>query len=238
MTNEGMTPADFAAVTRNNNNGDAFGGNGAWWIIVLFLFMWGRGGWGGADGNAFQGYATRADIQEGFATSNIQNGIQNLQNNLCESTYAVTNAVNSGFSANQLQLCNLFNSLQSQLAQCCCDNKSAIADLKYTMTTESCANRTAIESGVRDIIESQRSGVQTILDKMCQNEIDALKQRNTDLLTANSVLQNQISQNAQNAFITQALANQTSVLNPTPVPAYVVQNPNCCNSYTGGCGSY
>lgn len=237
MVNEGMTPADLAAVTRNNNGGDAFGGNGAWWIIVLFLFMWGRGSWGGADGNAFQGYATRADIQEGFATNSIQSGIQNLQNSMCESTYAVTNAVNNGFSANQLQLCNGFNSLQAQLAQCCCDNKSAIADLKYTMATESCANRTAIGEGVRDIIDSQRAGVQTILDKMCQSEIDALKQRNTDLLAANGVLQNQISQNAQNAFITQALANQTAALSPTPVPAYVVQNPNCCGSYAG-CGSY
>ena len=105
------------------------------------------------------------------------------------------------------------------------------------MATESCANRTAIGEGVRDIIDSQRAGVQTILDKMCQSEIDALKQRNTDLLAANGVLQNQISQNAQNAFITQALANQTAALSPTPVPAYVVQNPNCCGSYAG-CGSY
>ena len=105
-----------------NNGGFGWGGDGAWWIIILFLFVfcgWGNGGFGGFGGGyganspGLQGLVTRADINDGFAMNNLQSGINAIQKGICDATYALTNAVNSGFSNMQLQICNL----GSQLAQ-------------------------------------------------------------------------------------------------------------------------
>ena len=100
------TLSDIAAVTDGNrNNGGMFGGNGDWgaWIILFLLFgLFGRGGFGGFGGNdgggsGFQGYATRADINAGFALNNLQTDINAIQQGICDSTYALTNAINGGF---------------------------------------------------------------------------------------------------------------------------------------------
>ena len=116
------------------SNGSMWGGDWSAWII-LFL-IWGAfgGGWGngfggsfgGANGPGFQGYATRSDINEGFALNNLQSGINSIQNGICDSTYTLTNAINNGFHGVDTAVCNLgyqtqagFNALGAQLAQCC-----------------------------------------------------------------------------------------------------------------------
>jgi hypothetical protein len=232
MENYGMSPADYAAVSGNNRNG-IFGDDGIW-IVVLFLMMWGNNGWGnnGANGAGFQGYATRADINEGFALNGIENVIRGIQQGICDSTYALNNSIMQGFAGMDKE----FSNLLSRLAECCCQTREAIAQLRYDMATQNCAISNAIQNAARDIIENANAGTRAILDKMCQQEIDALKSRNADLLADVNALRFAQSQTAQNQFITQVGSDIVNRLQPTPTPAYIVQNPNCCGSTFGTCG--
>lgn len=237
LTTSEMTPADFAAVTGNNNDG--FGGNGAWWIIVLFLFMWGRGwgGFGGYEGGGATPYitsaVTQADVQRGFDNAAIVSKLDGINGAI---TGGFANAELSRANA-QANLMQALNGISMAQQNCCCENRAAIADLKYTVATENCADRNAVNMGVQQIVTAINNGNQTILDKLCQQEIDALKDKNAELLAQNTNLKFAQSQTAQNGFIQSALNAQTAILNPTPVPAYVVQNPNCCQSACNmGCG--
>ena len=134
------------------------------------------------------------------------------------------------------------NSIAMSLQNCCCENRAGLADLKYTVATENCADRTALSEGVSAIIANQTANNQMILDKICQLELDGVKQRNADLLAENSALKFAQSQTAQTAQILANNEAQTSALErylaPNPIPAYVVQNPSCCNPgyYNGSCG--
>lgn len=211
--NGGLSAADVAAVT--GNNGFGFGGDGAWWLLVLFLFALSGNGWGNNFGGN-GGYA--ADMQRGFDQSALMTGINGINANL--------------------------NAMGMSQQNCCCDNRVALADLKYTVATENCADRTTFNEGIRDVIASQSSNTQAILDKLCQLELDGLKERNAQLTADNTALKFAQSQTAQTAQILANNAAQTQALeqflNPTPIPAYVVQNPNCCgqNLYNGcGCGA-
>lgn len=227
----GLTAADVGAVLGGNRGGGfgGFGGDGAWWLIVLFLFALSGNGWGGngfGGGGGFAPYAIGGDVQRGFDQQAVVSGISGL---------------NATLTANQSALMAGVNNLALGLQNCCCENRSAIADLKYTVATENCADRSAVSEGVRDIIESNTRNTQAILDKLCQQEIDALKAQNETLRTQLNMANLAASQTAQTAAIEagqRALANEVEqYVNPTPRPAYVVQNPNCCyNQYNGGCG--
>ena len=134
MDGSGLSVADAIALERNGNNcgcnGGMWGDSGIWMLFFLFLLAgggWGRNGWGGVGSNSpdFQGYATRADINDGFALNNLQSGITGIQQGICDSTYALNNTIQNGFSNAQLQLCNGFanvtaqmNNIGYQLQQC------------------------------------------------------------------------------------------------------------------------
>lgn len=246
MMNEGYSLSDIAAVTdgNNRNNGGIFGGD---WlsIIVLFLLfsMFGIGGYGfgggfgGFGGGAgLQGTVTRADINAGFALNNLQSGINAIQQGICDSTYALTNALNNGFHNQTVGMMQGFNgvergfcSLSHQLSDCCCENRAAIADVKYQMATQACETRQAITDSTR-----------SILDFLTQDKIATLTAENQSLKFA-------ASQSAQNAFITANQEAQTAELirrlgADCPTPAYVVQPPTPVtfprNNCGCGCGSY
>jgi hypothetical protein len=169
-------------------------------------------------------------------------GINGLQASMAAmTTQNCSDAYNSLLAVQNAQnsLNQGINSLSMGLQNCCCDNRAAVADLKYTVATEACADRNAVSNGVRDIIQNQNQNTQAILDKLCQQEIDALKTQNANLQTQINLANLQASQNGQTAQILADNAAQTAALrqalNPTPVPAYVVQNPNGCGC---GCGTY
>ena len=217
---------------RGCNNGGLFGGGweGIIGLVVILALLGGGLGWGGGFGGfgggaGLQGMATRADINAGFQFNDLQNGIRGLERGLCDGFYGVQNG---------------FNALSSQLAQCCCDNRAAIADLKYTAAQEACATRNLMQTNTRDIIDAQNAGTRAILDFLTQDKIATLTAENQSLKFA-------ASQSAQNAFITANQEAQTAELirrlgRDVPVPAYVVPNPNCCYgnpvgvNYSGGCG--
>lgn len=212
-----MGPADIAAVTGNGNNGGGFGwgGDGAWWLLVLFLFAF-SGNWGGNFGGGYD-----ASVQRGFDQNAIMGGI-------------------NGLAASNANLLQSLNNMSMAQQNCCCENRAAIADLKYTIATEACADRAAVSNGIRDVISNASANTQAILDKLCQQEIDALKTQNANLQTQINMANLAASQTAQTARILADNAAQTTALeqylNPAPIPAYVVQNPNCCNNMNYGCG--
>lgn len=243
ITGSEMSPADIAAVT---NGGDGFGGgNGAWWLIVLFLFAfagWGNGGYGNGGG-------TDAYVQRGFdqsavmnglsgLTTAVSNGFANAEVSRCNGQTNILQALNS----NQMASIQGMNDLAMGLQSCCCENRASVADLKFTVAQEACADRNAISDALRDVIANNTANTQAILDKMCQQEIDALKTQNENLRTQLNMMNLAQSQGAQTAQILADNAAQTlaleQYLNPTPRPAYIVANPNCCGNYgfNTGCG--
>ena len=165
-------------------------------------------------------------IQSGICASNATlNGINGIDSTLCQGF----NGINTAILQSAYETQGAINGLSHQLAQCCCDNKVAIADVKYAMATESCATRNTIQNTTRDILENANANSRAILDFLTQDKIATLTAENQSLKFA-------ASQSAQNAFITANQEAQTAELirrlgRDCPVPAYVVPNPNCCYNY-------
>lgn len=252
-----------------NGGGGAFGGGQP--IIVNDS---------GSNGYAVQRGFDQAAVMTGIGAA--QSGIQalatqlcnccaDIQSSLCNGFAGVNAGVANGFAqaeiaANGRQMANMnqmfaaqtamsqgFNTLGSQFADCCCENRLGLADLKYTVATENCADRTQSMQNTRDIIDSQNRGTQAILDKLCALELDGVKGQLAQAQRDNIGLQNQLnmaalreSQTAQNAFISQGFANEVDALynrlNSCPVPTTPVYGRTpiftCQNNGCGcGCGS-
>ena len=243
----GLSAADVAAVMGNNGNGFGWGGDGAWWLIVLFLFAFaGNGfgnGFGGNGGGMFYPWMmgnTQNDVQRGFDQSAVMSGIGAIQNSLANAEVSRCNAqanVLQTLNNNQAASLQAMNALAMSLQNCCCENRAGVADLKYTVATENCADRQVVSDGFRDLTVAIGDKVQMVMDKLCALELDGVKQRNQDLLAENNALKFAQSQEQQNGYFANALNNAVARLNPTPIPAYAVQNPNCCtNQGWNGCG--
>ena len=220
----------------NGMGNDMFGGNWMWFLLVwMAMFGWGGNGFGFGGGNG----GTYSEVQRGFDQSAVMNGITGLQNSIC----GIVPTIQNGFSqaeiaANARQMADMNQqfALQSSMQNCCCENRAATADLKYT-----------IAQGNRDVIDNDNRNHQAVMDKLCQLEMDGYKQQLADanrtignLQTQLLMAQNAASENAQTATIQagqRALANEIEqYVLPTPRPAYVVQNPNCCQQMNYGCG--
>ena len=263
----GLSAADVAAVMGNNgSNGFGFGGDGAWWLLVLFLFALSGNGWGNCFGGGFGGNAmfpymignnTQSDVQRGFdqsavmsslngITGAISNGFANAEISRCNAQANILQTLNANNSA----VISGMNSLAMGLQNCCCDNRAGLADLKYTVATENCADRTALSEGLTSmmmannantqaIVNATNAGIRSIMDKICQLELDGKNERIAELQTQLNEANRRASQTDQTAQILASQAAQTAALeqylNPSPIPAYVVANPNCCATpyYTG-----
>ena len=202
-------------------------------------------------------------VTSGFSDTAL--GIAGINQNICQTGNGIVGAVNGGVNtitgqmyANTIadlersfasQTANTagMNALQTQLAQCCCDNRAATADLKYTVATENCADRTAASQNTRDIIDSQTRGTQAILDKLCQLELDGVKGQLAQAERDNVGLQNQLnmanlsaSQSRQTADIQSNIINE---LRSCPIPCQPVYGSQpiftCGGNNTGcGCGNF
>lgn len=224
----------------NSNRGGMFGGDG-WWAIIIFalIFGWGNGGYGfgGNSGGVADGYVLASDF------ANVERKIDAVNNGVCDGFYAmntgmlngfagVTQAVTSGFSAAELARCNQqaalmqqLNAMQRSTDNCCCENRAAIAQVRYDMATQACDTRNTIQNAARDITDNQNAGTREILSFLTNNRLRELEAENSTLKLA-------ASQAAQNNYL-------VSALRPSPIPAYQVQNPYCCNTNgCGGCNGY
>lgn len=243
-------------ATGGYGNDGAFSDGGWLWIIVVFalLFGWGNNGFGGFGGNG-GGYvataATQADIQRGFDTQSIIGKLDGISNGMCDGFYAQNTTLMNGFHSVDNAICNLGyqtqqgfnttnvalmqgqNALQAQLADCCCQNREAIAQVRYDMAQDTCALQNTMNTNTRDIIDNQNAGTRAILDYLCAKE-------NADLRDKVQKLELAASQSAQNAYIAANQDAQTAELirriNPMPVPAYNVPTPYPYSGYGNGCG--
>ena len=206
---EGMSAADIQAVVGNRNNGFGFGSDGAFWLLVLLLF---GGNWGG-NRNGYVG----AEVQNGFNQSAIMNGIQNI-----------STQVSNGFNQAEIGACNrqmntvqAFNSLGLAGVQGFNQVASGIADLKYTVATEACADRNAVSDGIRDVIANATANTQAIInnqnqnyelirEKLCQLELDALKAKNNEQASEIASLKAQLGTIANNAYLISQLKSTTT----------------------------
>lgn len=196
--------------------------------------------------NGFDHAATQSALNS--IQTSITSGFGDVQNSLCSgfagTTAAVTNAQNAiaqQMYANQIadlnrsfdaQVANTagLNNISQQLANCCCENRAATQDVKYTIATEACASRA-----------TSTANTQAILDKLCALELDGYKRENDNLRQQLNMASLAASQNAQTAQIEagqRALANEVEqYVAPNPKPAYIVASPYCCNqNYGCGCG--
>lgn len=216
--------------------------------------------------NGFQNQATNTAINglQNSVTSgfgDVQLGIAGINQNICQTGSGITQAVNNGFAQaeianNTRQIANLqqafanqtamnqgFSGLQTQLATCCCDNRAGLADLKYTVATEACADRSAVNDALRDVLAANTASTQRILDQMCQDKIDAKNEKIVELQNQLTMAELRANNNQQTqTLLTDNLAQTNALeqyLAPVPRPAYIVQNPNCCANtcaYNCGCG--
>ncbi len=222
------------------NGMGSFGGDWGW-IILLLLIGWGNNGngFGGNGNNGIYPWMNQGfqDAQLFSQLSALQSSVNSMSNQLCNSFAAVESGANTRQMANMQQMFDL----STQFQNCCCENRLASANLQSTILSENCADRAAISDGIRDILVNQNNNTQRILDQMCQDKIDAKNEKIADLERQLTAANLSASQTAQTAQILADNARQTvaleQYLNPTPIPAYVVQNPNCCQQFNGcGCG--
>jgi hypothetical protein len=265
----------------NGGFGGGFGDSNGWWILLLFLLIggngWGNGFGGGFGGGDLYPWMNQSNqINGGFRdqmindnVTEIRSGVNNIQTQLCNGFNDVQMGLANGFAgveagANARQIANMqqafaaqtavtqgMNDIGMSLQNCCCENRAGLADLKYTVATENCADRTAAYQNTRDIIDSQTRGTQAILDKLCQLELDGVKaqvdaknDRINELQTQLNMASLRESQTAQNAFISQGFANEVDALynrlSNCPVPSTPVYGRTpifTCNQNNGcGCG--
>ena len=234
---------------------------------------WGNGFGGNGGGIAPYAAAAGVDcaVQSGFDQAAVMGGITGVQNAVTSGFSDVQMALCNGFAgvangfsqaeiannarqiaslqqnfASQTAITGGLTDLASQLASCCCENRLATNDLKYTIATENCADRTASYQNSRDIIDNANRGTQAILDKLCQLELDGFKRENDNLRSQLTMATLRESQTAQNAFISQGFANEVDQLynrlNSCPVPTTPVYGRTpiftCQNNNGCGCGSF
>ena len=231
LSDGGVQATMPVAPTGMMNSGfGGFGGDGAWWIIILFLFVfcgWGGNGWGnnGNSGGVVDGYVLTSDF------ANVERKIDSVNQGLCDGFYQQAQLVNgtnmamaNGFaqaelsrSNQQAALMQQLNAMQMQAANCCCENRAAIAQVRYDMATQACDTRNTVQNATRDIIDANNQNSRAILDFLTQSKLSDLQAENQGLKLA-------ASQAAQNSYL-------VSQLRPSPIPAYTVQNPYCCNQF-------
>ena len=223
------------AYNMGGNGGFGFGNDWIGLIVILAILGWGGNGFGGFGGNG--GYS---DVQRGFDNQSVINKLDGLTYGLSDSTYALNNAITNGFSGVQATLCQGFNGLSREVADCCCQTQGAIKDVRYDLATQACDTRNLIQNTTRDIIDNANANNRALLDFLVNDKISTLQAENQSLKF-------KASQAEQNAFITANQQAQTAELirrlgADCPIPAYVVPNPNCCYNpqvtfgYSNGCG--
>lgn len=226
LTDGGIQPTMNVTPGGGGGMGNMFGGDGSWFLIILFLFVflgWGNNnGNNGGGGSVYPGYVLSSD------NANLERKLDGVNNGLCDGFYqqaqlinGVNLNMNNGFMTAELSRANQqaalmqqLNAMQMQNQECCCENRAAIAQVRYDMATQACDTRNTIQNSTRDVIDNANANSRAILDFLTNSRLRDLESENQGLRLA-------ASQSAQNSYL-------ISQLRPSPIPSYQVQNPNCC----------
>lgn len=229
FNNSAPSLADIAAVTGNNRNNDGMWGDWFWVILVFALFGWGGNGFGGWGGNGSQAGFTDAAVQRGFDQQAVVSKLDGINNGICSLGYdqlAQMNGINTNIMQTGFGLQGAVNDVSRQLADCCCENREAIAQVRYDMATNTCAITNQMAQGFSQLDR-------TISDKFCELEMNNMRRELAQKDATIAAMSGQISNDAQ----TRELVN---TLRPCPIPAYQTCNPwatngtgynSCCNGY-------
>ena len=213
--------ADIRAATGGD---DMFGGNSAWWILILF-FLAGNGGWGGWGNRGMERVATTDDVQRGFDTQSILGKLDGITNGICDGFYAVNTGMLNGFHGVDNALCNGFYTVNDAIQQarfdsqkCCCETNRNIDAVRYEASKNTCDITNAIHAeGEQTRALINANTMQALRDKLADKD--------RDLLAANF----QLSQQAQNSYL-------VGELRPCAKPAYITCSPYTSYPYNAGCG--
>lgn len=243
--------SDIAAVTGSKGDDGVWGGNGIWLILFFLLILgggYGFGGFGGGNATATEVAVTSSELQRAFNNSSVESKLDGISSGLCNgfngtqgviaagftdvvgNITASTNALQNAIQANAIADMQNTYALTSQLQNCCCENRSQIADLKYTMATADCATDTLINTTTRDLIENSNANTRAILEALNAQTIAQKDEKISELTAQVNALGLAASQQAQNAYIIDQLRTKA------PIPAYVVANPYSGNNGYAGCG--
>ena len=241
-----MMTMPVAPANGGNGGGFGWGGDGAWLIILFLIFAvfgWGGNGWGnnaGNSGGVVDGYVLTSDF------ANVERKIDSVNQGLCDGFYQQAQLVNgtnmavaNGFaqaelsrSNQQAALMQQLNAMQMQAANCCCENRAAIAQVRYDMATQACDTRNTVQNATRDIIDAMNSGFRGIDQRLTAQEIAAkdakIAEQNQRLFAADLAA----SQAAQTLDMRNYVSAQFAYYNPRPVPSFEVPAPY----QYGGCG--
>ena len=243
------------APANNNGNGFGWGGDGAWWI-VLFLIFAAFGGWG--NGFGFGGGNNGAGVVDGYVLTsdfaNIERKIDGVNDGLCNGFYQQAQLVNgtnmamaNGFaqaelsrSNQQAALMQQLNAMQMQNQECCCENRAAIAQVRYDMATQACDTRNTVQNTTRDIIDAMNCGFRSIDQRLTAQELAAKDAKIAEQNQQIFGYQLAASQAAQNDTLKSYMSGQLAYYNPRPVPSFAVPAPyqyaGCNSGYNYGCG--
>lgn len=248
-----MLTMPVAPANTGNGNGFGWGGDGAWWIVLFLIFAafggWGNGfGFGGGNG-VMDGYVLTSDF------ANVERKIDSVNQGLCDGFYQQAQLVNgtnmamaNGFAQAELSRSNQQAALMQQLTamqmqnqECCCENRAAIAQVRYDMATQACDTRNTVQNTTRDIIDAMNCGFRSIDQRLTAQEIAAkdakIAEQNQRLFAADLAA----SQSAQTLDMRNYVSAQFAYYNPRPVPSFSVPAPyqytGCGNQYNcNGCG--
>lgn len=245
--------ADIAAAFPNRGNGDGngWGGDGGWWVIVLLMAMWGGfggNGWG-TNRNANAEF-TDAALQRGFDTQTIINKLDGINSGLCSLGYDQlaqmnginTNILQTGFGIQQAinsdTVANMqnTNALSQQLASCCCDNRAAIKDLQYAISQNDCAIKTQIHETGDAIIQNNNWNFRDLNDSI-RNGFAEMQRQNDMRYIAE--LERKVNTAERQSELSNLYNNLTAYLAPPARPAYLACNPATGSIWPqGNCGGW
>ena len=267
LPNENGTGMYMPVAPAYCGNNDGFGNDG-WWPLLFLFALWGNngngffGGGNGSNGTIFPYFTsqnTDAQVRAGFDTAAITGQLSAIQAGQSAAEVAACGraldqikatydseiaGMNQRFT-DALNLQGNLNTINNSLQNCCCENRASIADLKYTVATEACADRQAVTDALTTALNTINGGIQSIKDQMCQDKIDAKNDEIAQLRQQVAMKDLAASQVAQNAFIQQGFSNEVDQLynrlNSCPVPTTPVYGRTpifTCNNNGCGCGSF
>lgn len=225
MFNSSNVPSlsDIAAVTGNRNDNGFGDGNGWWVLIILFALFggWGNNGWGNGGGDARP--ATQGDVQRGFDTQTVVSKLDGISNGLCDGFYTMNSGMLNGFNTlqNSIQQGNFglqnaiqqntvanmqnTNAIATQLANCCCENREAIAQVRYDMATDTCAITTAINQATQNVMQNCNANYRALHDEITAIQMAAKDEKIAEQASLINALNQAASQSNQNVYLVEQM---------------------------------